>query len=113
MKYPVFAIFLILMLAGNLFAFYKLWSDKHEFLSRFPAVTETAFIFFRFLPLLNILALTGLWFFKPWAAWLAISAGILVIAFDWYYQIRYHLPVAIISTAMLLFFVIWYWNAFK
>lgn len=113
MKYPVFAIFLILMLAGNLFALYKLWTAKQEFLSKFPALSETAFTFFSVLPLLNILALAGLWFFKPWAVWLAISCSVLVIVFDFYYGIRYHLPVAIISTVLLLFFIIRYWNAFK
>ena len=100
------------MLAGNLFASYQLWTNKAAFLSRFPSLQGLAFECFRILPLLNILALTGLWFFRPWAVWPAIILSLAVIAFDIIYQIRYHLPIAIVSTALLLFFLYRYRTAF-
>lgn len=113
MRPPLYAIFLVLMLLGNCFALYKLFTDKQEFFTKFPKLTETTFNIFRFLPIVNIIALAGMWFFKPWAAYLAIACGIAVIAFDLYYGIYYHLYVAIPSTVILLFFIIKYWNHFK
>lgn len=113
MKHPVFSIFLLLMFAGNVFAHYTLWTGKQEFLTKFPALSGPAFAFFRFLPLLNIVALAGLWFFKPWAVWMAIACGMLVIGFDIYFKISYHLPVAILSFLLLLLFLMMYRNHFK
>lgn len=113
MRPPVYAIFLILMLAGNSFALYKLFTDKQEFLTKFPKLTEAAFNVFRFLPVINIIALAGMLFLKSWAAYLAIGCGIAVIAFDLYFGIYYHLYVAVPSTLILLFFVIKYWNHFE
>lgn len=113
MRFPVFAIFLLLMLLGNVFALYKLFTDKQEFLIKFPKLTESAFNIFRFLPVINIIALAGLWFLKPWGAFLFIVCGIIVIVFDWYFGIYYHLYVAMPSTVLLLFFIIKHWNEFK
>lgn len=113
MKHPVFGIFIILMLAGNLLALYKLWTDKASFLSSFPELNETAFTIFRIIPLLNIIALTGLWFFKPWAVWASVILAAGVIFFDSWYKIRYHLPIAIASTLLLLFFIYRYRSAFE
>lgn len=113
MRFPVFAIFMVLMFLGNGFALYKLFTDKQEFLTQFPKLTETAFNIFRFLPLINIIALAGMWFLNTWAAYLAVACGIAVIAFDIYFGIWYHLYVAIPSTLLLLFFIIKYWNEFK
>jgi hypothetical protein len=113
MKAYIFPLFLLLMLLGNCFALYKLFTDKQEFLTKFPKLTETAFHIFRFLPLINIIALAGLWFLKPWAAYLAIGCGILIIAFDLYFGIYYQLYVAVPSILILLFFIMKYWNEFK
>lgn len=113
MRFPVFAIFLVLMLLGNGFAFYKMITGRQEFLSQFPKLNATAFNILRFLPLLNIIALAGLWFLKPWAAYLAMACGVAVILFDLYFGIYYHLYVAVPSTLVLLFFIIKYWNEFK
>ena len=113
MRYPVFAIYIILMLIGNGFALFKMFNEKQEFLSNFPKLSEESFYLFRFLPLLNIVGLAGLWFYQTWAVWLSIACGLAVIFFDLYFGIYYHLYVAIISTAILLYFIIRYWNAFK
>lgn len=113
MKFPVFTIFLFLMFLGNCFALFKMFTTKHEFLDQFPRLTENAFDVFRLLPVINIIALAGIWFLQSWAAYLAIACGIAVITFDIYFGIWYHLYVAIPSTLILLFFIIKYWNEFK
>ncbi len=113
MKHTAFAIFILLMLMGNSFALFKMFTDKQEFLSKFPKLSEQSFYLFRFLPLLNIVGLAGLWFYQTWAVWLSIACGLAVIFFDLYFGIYYHLYVAIISTAILFYFIIRYWNAFK
>lgn len=113
MRYPIYGIFIILMLAGNLFAAWKLWTDKADFIARFPSLQGLAFECFRIIPVLNIVALGGLWFFRPWAAWAAILLSIAVIALDIIYHIRYHLPIAIVSAVLLLFFLFRYREAFR
>ena len=109
MKHTAFAIFILLMLIGNGFALFKMFTEKQEFLSKFPRLSEQAFHLFRLLPLLNIAGLAGLWFYQTWAVWLRLA----VIIFDLYFGIYYHLYVAIISTAILFCFIFRYWNAFK
>lgn len=113
MKPLLYFIYLLIMLLGNCFALYKMFTARQEFFDQFPKLTETAFNIFRFLPIINIIALAGMWFFKSWGAYLAIACGIAVIVFDIYFGIRYHLYVAIPSTLILLFFIIKYWNEFK
>lgn len=113
MKLSFYAIFLLLMLLGNSFALYKMFISKQEFLTLFPKLNNEAFSTFRLLPVINIIALAGLWFLKPWGAYLAIACGITVIAFDLYFGIYYHLYVAVPATLILLFFIIKYWNEFK
>lgn len=113
MKTYIYPAFLLLMLLGNCFALYKLFTDKQEFFARFPKLTETAFNIFRFLPLINIIALAGIWFFKPWAAYLAIACGLAIIVFDICFGIYYHLYAAVPSTLILLFFIVRHWNEFK
>jgi uncharacterized membrane protein (DUF2068 family) len=68
---------------------------------------------FRFLPVINIIALAGMWFFKSWAAYSAIACSISIIVFDIYFGIWYHLYVAVPSTLILLFFIVKYWNHFE
>ncbi len=101
------------MLAGNCFALYKLFSDKQEFFTKSPALTETGFVVLRIIPFLNIISLAGLWFFQAWAVYLATACGIAVIALDIFFGIYYHLYAAVPSTLILLFFIIKYWNQFK
>jgi hypothetical protein len=113
MKAYIFPLFLLLMLLGNCFALYKLFTDKEEYLLKFPFLTDAAFKIFRFLPLINIIALIGMWFFKSWAVYLALGCAVLIIAFDLYFHICYHLYAAVPSTLLLLFFIIRYWNHFK
>lgn len=112
-RFPAFAVFIALMILGNTFALYKMFTDKQEFLTKFPALSEKAFQIFRFLPLINLISLVGIGLLKSWGPWLAIVCALAVIAFDLYFSIYYHLYVALISTAILLFFIIWYWKAFK
>ena len=113
MKPLVFSIFLILMLAGNCFALYKLFADKQGFFTKSPALTETGLTVLKIIPFLNIISLAGLWFFQSWAAYLAIATGVIVISLDIYFGIYYHLYAAIPSTLILLFFIFKYWNHFK
>lgn len=113
MKLLFFSIFLILMLVGNCFALYKLFTDKQEFFTKSPSLTETGFTILRIIPFLNIIALAGLWFFQSWALYLAIACGVAVIILDIYFGIYYHLYVAVPANLILLFFIIKYWNEFK
>lgn len=113
MRPLILSIFILLMFAGNGFALFKLFTDKAEFLARFPKLTSRSFDWFRLLPVVNMIALAGIWFLKPWGAWLAIACGLVVIGFDIYFGIWYHLYVAIPSTLLLLYFIIRYWNEFK
>lgn len=112
-RHPLFAIFILLMLAGNVFALYKLFADKHEFLTRFPRLTPATFSIFRFLPLINIIALAGVWFLKLWGAILALACAAAVICIDILFEISYHLYVAIPSALLLLFFLVQYRNLFR
>lgn len=113
MKPLLYFLFILIMLLGNCFALYKMFTAKQEFFDQFPKLTETAFNIFRLLPVINIIALAGMWWMKPWAAYLAIACGIAVILLDIYFGIRYHLYVAIPSALLLLFFITKYWNLFK
>jgi hypothetical protein len=113
MRLSFFYLFLMLMLAGNIFALYKLFTAKQQFFERFPKLTDTGFTVFRLLPLVNIIALAGLWFFKPWAVYLALGCGLLIIVLDMLFGIHYHLYMAIPSTVVLLLFILYYWNRFK
>ncbi len=113
MRSPVYTIFLLLMLLGNSFALYKMFIAKQEFFDRFPRLTETAFSIFRLLPIINLIALAGMWWMKPWAAYLIMASSIAVIAFDIFFGIWYHLYVAIPAAVILLLFIIKYWNGFK
>ena len=113
MKYSIYYAFLILMLAGNSFALYKLFADKQAFTDQFPNITATGFTLFRLLPLVNIISLAGLWFFKPWAAYLALGCGLLIIVLDILFKMHYHLYVAVPSTLVLLLFILYYWNQFR
>jgi hypothetical protein len=61
---------------------------------------------------LNIIALAGMWYLKWWGAALAVAGGLLVIGFDIYFGIRYHLYVAVPSLLLLLFLIFWYRSQF-
>lgn len=113
MKTIVYPAVLLLFLLGNCFALYKMFADKQDFFDKIPKLTENGFVTLRLLPVLNIIAIIGLWFFKSWAPWLAIACGVAVIIADLYFGITYHLFVAIPSTLILMFFIIRFWNHFK
>jgi uncharacterized membrane protein (DUF2068 family) len=65
------------------------------------------------LPVVNIIALTGMWFLKSWSPWLAMAGAAAVIVADLYFGIRQHLYLAIPTTLILFFFIFKYWNHFK
>jgi hypothetical protein len=60
------------------------------------------------LPVINIVALTGMWFLKNGSPWLAIAGAVAVIVADIYFGIWYHLWLAVPVTLILLFFIIRY-----
>lgn len=113
MKPLPYTLFILLMVAGNCAGLYKLFTDKQVMLEQFPRLTESAYAVFRLLPVLNLIALAGLWYFRYWGAGLAVAGGLLIIGFDIYYGIRYHLYAAIPSMLLLLFFIFLYRNHFK
>jgi len=101
------------MLTGNCFGLYQLITGKQEFMVRFPKLNENNYFVLQLLPAINIIALAGMYYFKTWSPWLAIAGALLVIAVDLYFQVWYHLWLAILSTVILLFFIIKYWGQFK
>lgn len=105
MSTVIYFAFIGLMLIGNCFGVYKLFADKQSFITQFPKLTENLYFYFKLLPVINIIALIGLLFWQKWAAYLAIVLGVVVIGFDIYLGIKYHLYVAIISTIVLLFLI--------
>lgn len=113
MRPLLFTIFLLLMMAGNVFAAVKLITSKQTFFEQSPRLTETGFTILQIIPFVNLAALAGLWFYQSWAAWLAIAAGLAIIVLDIRFGIWYHLYVAVPSLGILLYFIIRYWNQFK
>lgn len=113
MKLSIYSLFILLMLAGNCFGLYQLITGKQEFLAKFPRLNGNNYLILQLLPVINIIALSGMWYFKTWSPWLAIAGALLVIAVDLYFQVWYHLWLAVPSTAILVFFIIKYWNHFK
>lgn len=113
MRLLVYSIFIFLMLAGNCFGLYQLLTGKQEFVAKFPKLNDKNYFILQILPLINIVALAGMWLLKSWSPWLAITGAVAVIVADIYFGIRYHLYLAIPSTLILLFFVIKYRNHFK
>ena len=113
MRLPVYSVFIFLMLAGNCFGLYQLVSGKQEMLTKYPKLTEQNYFILLMLPVINIVALTAMWFLKSWSPYLAIAGAVLVIIADIYFGIRYHLYVAVPSFLLLIFFIIRYWNHFK
>jgi uncharacterized membrane protein (DUF2068 family) len=109
----VYSIFIILMLLGNCFGLYQLFTGKQEMLSKFSKLNDANYFILLVLPVINIIALAGMWFLKSWSPYLAIIGALAVIAADIYFGIKYHLYLAIPSSFILLFFIIMYWNHFK
>jgi hypothetical protein len=112
MKWLYF-IFLGLMLAGNSFGFFQLVTQKQTFLEKFPELTPKNIFWFQLLPVLNIAGLAGMLFFKSWSPYVAVAGALLVIVADIYFNIRYHLFVAIPSALILLWLIVFFWNKFK
>jgi uncharacterized membrane protein (DUF2068 family) len=113
MRSLIYSVFIFLMLAGNCFGLYQLFTAKQEFISKFPKLNNQNYFILLVLPVINIIALAGMWFLKNWSPYLVIIGGVAVIAADIYFGIHYHLYLAIPSTLILLFFIIIYWNHFK
>jgi hypothetical protein len=50
---------LLVLFAGNCFGAYQLFSNSSSFLTKFPKLTETGYAWFRWLPVVNLIALAG------------------------------------------------------
>lgn len=113
MRPVLFTILIVVLLLGNLFGAWKLFTAKTEFFSRIPGLTENLYFLLCALSLLNILALAGIWNWQKWGVYLAGITSLTVIGLDLYLRIKYHLPVAIFSTALLAAGVIYCWKNFN
>ncbi len=102
MKPVIYSTYILLMLVGNIFGLYKLWTGKQELFAKFPFLTEAGYNLFKWLPVVTIFALVAMWFLKRWGVYLAIVCGIAVIMADTYFGIHYHLYVAIPSLLILI-----------
>lgn len=101
------------MLAGNLFGLYNFITAKVALLEKFPSITEKNYWLFPFLSVLNITALFGMLYFKSWSPWLAMLGAIAVIAIDFYFDIHYHLFLAVPSSIILLYLIYYFSNHFN
>lgn len=110
---PVFSIFLGLLLLGNLFAAFQLATSGDEFLKRFPQLTPASLNVLRFIPWLNIVALSGVWFWKRWGVVAATGLGLVTIGFDIAFEIWYHVMVAAMSVVLLCLGVAWHRDKFR
>ncbi len=106
-------VMLVLLLLGNIFAFYKISIAPSEFLSKYPKLDNSALFGLKIIQLCNIVCLIGIWYFQKWGVWAAILLTLLVVALDIYYQLWYHIFVVLLSTGILLFFVHKNWQYFK
>jgi hypothetical protein len=109
----VFSIFLGLLLIGNLFAAFQLLTSGEGFLDRFPRLTPAKLNVLRLIPLLNIVALTGVWFWKRWGVVAATGLGLVTIGFDIALEIWYHLIVAAVSVVLLCIGAAWHRDKFR
>jgi hypothetical protein len=109
----LFSILVGLLVLGNGFGAWKLFTDKASFFSTIPRLTRNSYILLCILPLLNLLALGGIWYWQKWGVYLAALTSLFVIGLDIYLGIKYHLPVAVISTVLLATAVIYYWKNFN
>lgn len=94
----------ILLLIGNGLAAWILHNKPQDFIQKFQLTSHSLF-WFKWLPLLNIIGLIGIIWFKKWGIFLVIVSSILVILCDIIFKINYHLPIAIISFALLGFLI--------
>lgn len=109
----VFPILLVLLLAGNIFAACQLLASGAEFLKRMPQLTPAGLAVLRFLPLLNIVSLGGIWFWKRWGIVSAFALGVVTIGFDVVFGIWYHLAVAASSVILLGIGAAWHRERFR
>jgi hypothetical protein len=100
----VFRIFLLLMMAGNSFWFYRLLTGGDELMHEFPRVEAHHMKVLLLLPLLNLAGLAGMWFFRSWGPWVALFGASWTILADLYFAIHYHLYLALPALFLLLFF---------
>lgn len=113
MRPVLFTILIGLLALGNVFGAWKLFTAKTAFFDRIPGLTENLWFLLCDLPLLNVLALAGIWYWQKWGVYLAGITAMTVIGLDVYLRIKYHLPVALLSTALLATAVIYYWKNFN
>ena len=113
MRPLLYSVFLILMLLGNSFGLFQIFTAKQEFMSKVPKLNDQNYFLLQLLPLVNIAGIIGMWFFKSWSPYVAIIGAVAVIGADVYFGIKYHLYLAVPSALILLFFIFKYWNQFK
>ena len=106
-------IFLSFMLIGNCYGFVQLLINKTSFIEKFPAVNLKNIWLLQLLPLLNMAGITGLMLFKPWSPYVVLLGALLVIAADIYFEITYHLYVAVPSTIILAILIFLFKNHYK
>ncbi len=113
MRPLLFTVLLTLLLLGNGFAAYKLFTAPQEITASNPKVTAVALQLLQWLPVVNIAAIAGMFFRQKWAAILVLLLGVFVLYLDIRYQIRHHIYVALPSLLIMAYFIRRYWGWFR
>jgi hypothetical protein len=100
MRHPFLTVIIILLLAGNIYGFYNLLARPAAFQQKLH-IPAAALQWLRWLPLLSMAGLAGLWLGQTWGVYVSAAAALAIIVTDVVFGVQYHLPIAIISTALL------------
>jgi Ca2+/Na+ antiporter len=101
----ILRIVLALLIIGNIYGMYNFFAKGGEFLAKNPAINTTVFLWLKWLPLINIIAITGIFLQYKWALVLLALCFAIVVIIDVKYEIWYHL-LMILCFSLILFFLI-------
>lgn len=103
---------LILLLAGNIFAFTKITTHPTDFLNLYPKLNPNSLTVLKIIQILNIITIIGIWYFQKWGVWAALTLALTVIILDIYFEFIYHVFVVIITVGLTMWFIIMNWQLF-
>ena len=106
-------IIVALLFIGNVFGFVNLFTDPDAFVAKFPSLTPFSVQLLTYIPVLNMISLVGIWFFKKWGVWLAIAGYGIITFVDIYVPIVYHLILSSCSSAVLFYLIYRNWKKFS
>jgi hypothetical protein len=107
MKRPLgMTIILPLLGTANVFGGIKVVLNRETLLASYPRLTDGALSFILVVLAASTLGLAATWTWKRWGAVFVSLAYVLVLAFDFLFEIYYHPIVATVAIA-LYWFAVW------